>query len=95
MVKFFGDNCQVFISKKQKDLAVKSIQFLLKWYAKMSFLYNLEFQPNIDNQPPNVLYIVVLVLIFELNWWIFLETMARYLSQKSKKIWQSKAFSSF
>ena len=30
MVKFFGDNGQVFISKKQKDLAVKSIQFLLK-----------------------------------------------------------------
>ena len=49
MVKFFGDNCQVFISKKQKDLAVKSIQFLLKWYTKMSLLYNLEFQSNIDN----------------------------------------------
>ena len=49
MVKFFGDNGQVFISEKQKDLAVKSIQFLLKWYGKMSLLYNLESQPNIDN----------------------------------------------
>ena len=95
MVKFFRDNGQVFISKKQKDLAVKRIQFLLKWYAKMSLLYNLEFQPNIENQPPNVLYIVLLVLIFELKWWNFLETMAKYLSQKSKKIWQWKAFSSF
>ena len=49
MVKFFGDNCQVFISKKQKDLAVKSIQFLSKWYGTMSLPYNLESQPNIDN----------------------------------------------
>ena len=49
MVKFFGDNGKVFISKKQKDLAVKSIQFLLKSYAKMKLLYTLEFQPNIDN----------------------------------------------
>ena len=95
MVKFFGDKCQVFISKKQKDLAVKSIQFLSKWYGKMSLLYNLESQPNIDNQPPNVFYIVLLVLIFELNWWNFLETIARHLPQKSKKIWQSKALSSF
>ena len=30
MVKFFGRNGQVFISKKQKDLAVKSIPFVLK-----------------------------------------------------------------
>ena len=49
MVKFFGDNSQLFISKKQKDLAVKSIQFLLKWYAKMKLLYTQEFQTNIDN----------------------------------------------
>ena len=49
MVKFFGDNGQVFISEKQKDLAVKSIQFLLKSYGKMSLLYNLESKPNIDN----------------------------------------------
>ena len=30
MVKFFGGNGQVFVSKKQKDLAVKSIPFALK-----------------------------------------------------------------
>ena len=36
MVKFFGDIGQVFISKKQKDLAVKSIPFVLKSYGKMS-----------------------------------------------------------
>ena len=40
MVKFFGGNGQVFISKKQKDLAVKSIPFLLKSSAKMSLLDN-------------------------------------------------------
>ena len=49
MVKFFGGNGQPFISKKQKDLAVKSIPFLLKWYVKMSLLDNLKSQPNIDN----------------------------------------------
>ena len=36
MVKFFGGNGQVFISKKQKDLAVKIIPFVLKSYGKMS-----------------------------------------------------------
>ena len=36
MVKFFEDNGQVFISKKQKDLAVKSIPFVLKWYGNFS-----------------------------------------------------------
>ena len=35
MVKFLGGNGQVFISKKQKDLAVKSIPFVLKSYVKM------------------------------------------------------------
>ena len=40
MVKFFGCNGQVFISKKQKDLTVKSIPFLLKSYGKMSLLDN-------------------------------------------------------
>ena len=40
MVKFFGGNGQVFISKKQKDLAVKSIPFVLKSYGKMSLLDN-------------------------------------------------------
>ena len=40
MVKFFGGNGQVFISKKQKDLAVKSIPFVLNSYGKMSLLDN-------------------------------------------------------
>ena len=40
MVKFFGGNGQVFISKKQKDLAVKSIPFVLKSYGNMSLLDN-------------------------------------------------------
>ena len=39
-MKFFGGNGQVHISKKQKDLAVKSIQFVLKSYGKMSLLEN-------------------------------------------------------
>ena len=40
MVKFLGGNGQVSISKKQKDLAVKSIPFVLKSYRKMSRLDN-------------------------------------------------------
>ena len=40
MVKFFGGNGQVFISKKQKDLPIKSIPFVLKLYGKMSLLDN-------------------------------------------------------
>ena len=40
MVKFLGGIGQVFISKKQKDLAVKSIPFVLKSYGKMSLLDN-------------------------------------------------------
>ena len=40
MVKFFGGNGQVFISKKQKDFAVKSIPFVLKSYGKISLLDN-------------------------------------------------------
>ena len=40
MVKFFGGNGQVFIPKKQKDLAVKSITFVLKSYGKMILLDN-------------------------------------------------------
>ena len=40
MMKFFGGNGQVFISKKQIDLAVKSIPFVLKSYGKMSLLNN-------------------------------------------------------
>ena len=38
MVKFFRSNGEVFISKKQKDLAVKSIAFVLKSYGKMRLL---------------------------------------------------------
>ena len=38
MVNFFGGDGQVFILKKQKDLAVKSIPFVLKSYGKMSLL---------------------------------------------------------
>ena len=40
MVKFFGGNGHVFISKKQKDLSVKSILFVLKSYGKMNLLDN-------------------------------------------------------
>ena len=40
MVKFFLGTGQVFISKKQKDLAVKSIPFVLKSYGKMSLQDN-------------------------------------------------------
>ena len=40
MVKFFGANGQVFISKKQNNLAVKSLPFVLKSYGKMSLLDN-------------------------------------------------------
>ena len=40
MVNFFGGNGQVFTSKKQKDLAVKSIPFVLKSYGKISLLDN-------------------------------------------------------
>ena len=40
MVKFFGGNGQVFISKKQKDLPVKSNLFVLNSYGKMSLLDN-------------------------------------------------------
>ena len=38
MVKFFRGNAQAFISKKQTDLSVKSILFVLEWYGKMSVL---------------------------------------------------------
>ena len=40
MGKFFRDNGEVLISKKQKDLAVKSIPFVLKSYGKMSLVDN-------------------------------------------------------
>ena len=51
-------------------------------------------QPNIYNQP-KWLYTVLIVSFFEIKWWNFLGAMARYLSQKNKKTWQSKAFRSF
>ena len=44
MVKFFGGNGQVFISKKQKDLAVKRILFVIKSYRNMSLLDN-QYEP--------------------------------------------------
>ena len=40
MVKFFGGNGQVFISKKENNLAVKSLPFVSKSYGKMSLLDN-------------------------------------------------------
>ena len=40
MVKLYWGNGQEFISKKQKDLAVKSIPFASKSYGKMSMLNN-------------------------------------------------------
>ena len=40
MAKIFGGNGHVFISKKQKDLAVKTIPFVLKSYGEMSLLDN-------------------------------------------------------
>ena len=50
MVKFFGGNGQVFISKKQKDLAVKSILFVLESYGKMSVLDNQYELPWFENR---------------------------------------------
>ena len=40
MMKFFGGNGQVFISKKQKDQSGKIIPFVLKSFGKMSLLDN-------------------------------------------------------
>ena len=40
MMKFFGGNGQVIMWKKEKDLAVNSIPFVLKSYGKMSLLNN-------------------------------------------------------
>ena len=49
MVKFFEGNGQEFISKNQKDLALKSTPFVLKLHRKMSLVDNLKSQPNVDN----------------------------------------------
>ena len=50
MVKFFGGNGQVFISKKQKDLAVKSIPLVLKSYGKVSLLENQYELPRLETR---------------------------------------------
>ena len=50
MLKFFVGNGQVFISKKQKDLAVKSIPFVLKSYGKMSLLNNQYELPGLKSR---------------------------------------------
>ena len=50
MVNFFGGNGQVFTSKKQKDLAVKSIPFVLKSYGKMSLLNNQYELPCLESR---------------------------------------------
>ena len=50
MVKFFGGNDQVFIYKKQKDLAVKSIPFVLKSYGKTSLPDNQYELPRLESR---------------------------------------------
>ena len=55
MVKFFGGNGQVFISKKQKDLAVKRIPFVLKSYGKMSLLDNQYDLPWLESRNATIL----------------------------------------
>ena len=55
MVKFFGGNNQVFISKKQKDLAVKSIPFVLKSYGNMSLLDNQYELPWLESRYATIL----------------------------------------
>ena len=50
MVKVYGGNGQVCISKKQKPLLLKSIPFVLKWYGKMSPLDNLYEPPCLDGR---------------------------------------------
>ena len=50
MVKFFGGNGQVFISKKQKDLGVKNIPFVLESYGKMTLLDNQYELPWLDSR---------------------------------------------
>ena len=50
MVKFFGGNGQVFISKKQKGFTDKSIPFVLKSYGKMSLLDNKYELPLLESR---------------------------------------------
>ena len=54
MMKFFGGNGQVFMSKKEKDLAVKSIPFVLKSYGKMSLLNNQYEMPWLESRYPTI-----------------------------------------
>ena len=54
MVIFFGGNGQVFISKKQRDLAVKSIPFVLKSYGKMSLQDNQYKLPWLESRYANI-----------------------------------------
>ena len=55
MVKFFGGNGQVFISKKQKELAVKTIAFVLKSYGKMYLLDNQYELPWLESRYATIL----------------------------------------
>ena len=50
MVKSLGGNGQVLISKKQKDLAVKSILLVSKSYGKMSLLDNQYERPWFESR---------------------------------------------
>ena len=54
MMKFLGGNGQVFISKKQKDLAFKSIPFVLKSYRNMSPLDNQYELPWIESRSATI-----------------------------------------
>ena len=54
MVKFFGGNGQVFISKKQKDLAVKRIPFVIKSYGNISLLDNQYELPSLESRYPTI-----------------------------------------
>ena len=49
MVKLSEGNGQVFISKNQKDLALKSTPFVLKLHRKTSLVDNLKSHLNVDN----------------------------------------------
>ena len=49
MVKFFGAMARHLSQKSKKDLAIKTIPFVLKWYGNMSLVGNIESQRNIDN----------------------------------------------
>ena len=53
-MKFLGGNGQVFISKKQKDLALKSIPFVLKSYGKMSLPDNQYELPLLESRSATI-----------------------------------------